>query len=127
MWIILRLLIGISLLLAVELYFLKKTNLSVRIFFPKFYQNKYPLIRRIFLIWLNLYPIVLLIIYIYFAISGEYISSPDNKLIDYLYDSFEGKEEYSFEQFREIAMKFLSDIRKDIGIYQDEISYSGNR
>ena len=84
MWIILRLLIGISLLLAVELYFLKKTNLSVRTFFPKFYQNKYPLIRRIFLIWLNLYPIVLLIIYIYFAISGEYISSPDNKLIDYL-------------------------------------------
>ena len=84
MWIILRLLIGISLLLAVELYFLKKTNLSVKTFFPKFYQNKYPLIRRIFLIWLNLYPIVLLIIYIYFAISGEYISSPDNKLIDYL-------------------------------------------
>ena len=84
MWIILRLLIGISLLLAVELYFLKKTNLSVRTFLPKFYQNKYPLIRRIFLIWLNLYPIVLLIIYIYFAISGEYISSPDNKLIDYL-------------------------------------------
>ena len=84
MWIILRLLIGISLLLAVELYFLKKTNLSVRTFFPKFYQNKYPLIRRIFLIWLNLYPVVLLIIYIYFAISGEYISSPDNKLIDYL-------------------------------------------
>ncbi len=84
MWIILRLLIGITLLLAVELYFIKKTNLSVRTLFQKFYQNKYPLIRRIFLIWLNLYPIVLIIIYIYFAISGEYVSSPDNKLIDYL-------------------------------------------
>ncbi len=84
MWIILRLLIGISLLLAVELYFIKKTNLSVRNLFPKFYQNKYPLIRRIFLIWLNLYPVVLIIIFIYFSISGEYVSSPDNKIIDYL-------------------------------------------
>ena len=84
MWIILRLLIGITLLLAVELYFIKKTNLSVRTFFPIFYQKKYPTIRRIFLIWLNLYPVVLIIIFIYFAISGEYVSSPDNKLIDYL-------------------------------------------
>jgi hypothetical protein len=84
MWIILRLLIGITLLLAVELYFVKKSNLSVRILFPIFYQKKYPVIRRIFLIWLNLYPVVLIIIFIYFAISGEYVSSPDNKIIDYL-------------------------------------------
>ena len=84
MWIILRLLIGIALLFTVELYFLKKTNLSVRTFFPVFYQKKYPLIRRIFLIWFNLYPFVLIVIFIYFAISGEYVSSPDNKIIDYL-------------------------------------------
>ncbi|MGB5893010.1 MAG: hypothetical protein WBG58_02460, partial [Ignavibacteriaceae bacterium] len=67
MWIILRLLIGIALLLTVELYFVKKTNLSVKNIFPKFYQNKYPLIRRIFLIWLNLYPVVLIVIFIYFS------------------------------------------------------------
>ncbi len=84
MWIILRLLIGIALLLAVELYFIKKTNLSVKNLFPKFYQKKYPVIKRIFLIWLNLYPIALIFIFTYFAISGEYVSSPDNKLIDYL-------------------------------------------
>ena len=84
MWIILRLLIGITLLLAVELYFIKKTNLSVRTLLPKFYQKRYPYIRRIFLIWLNLYPVVLIIIFIYFAITGEYVSSPDNRLIDYL-------------------------------------------
>ena len=83
MWIILRLLIGITLLLAVELYFVKKTNLSARTLFPIFYQKKYRAIRRIFLIWLNLYPVVLIVIFIYFAISGEYVSSPDNKLIDY--------------------------------------------
>ena len=84
MWIILRLLIGITLLLAVELYFVKKTNLSARILFPKFYEKRYPVIRRIFLIWLNLYPVVLIGIFVYFAISGEYVSSPDNKIIDYL-------------------------------------------
>ena len=84
MWIILRLLIGITLLLVVELYFVKKTNLSVRTLFPKFYQKKYLVIRRIFFIWLNLYPIVLVGIFTYFAISGEYVSSPDNKTIDYL-------------------------------------------
>jgi len=84
MWIILRLLIGIALLLAVELYFIKKANLSVRNLFPKFYQKKYHLIKRIFLIWLNLYPVALIFIFTYFAISGKYVSSPDNKLIDYL-------------------------------------------
>ncbi len=84
MWIILRLLIGITLLLVVELYFVKKTNLSVRNLFPKFYEKQYPVIRRIFLIWLNLYPIALICIFVYFAISGEYVSSPDNKIIDYL-------------------------------------------
>ncbi len=83
MWIILRLLIGIALLLAVELYFIKKTNLSVRNLFPKFYEKKYQLIKRIFLIWLNLYPVALIVIFIYFAISGKYVSSPDNKIIDY--------------------------------------------
>ena len=84
MWIILRLLIGIALLLAVELYFIKKTNLSVRNLFPKYYQKKYTVIRRIFLIWINLYPIALVGIFTYFAMSGEYVSSPDNKIIDYL-------------------------------------------
>jgi predicted MPP superfamily phosphohydrolase len=84
MWIILRLLIGIALLLVVELYFVKKTNLSTKYLFPDFYKNRYPLIRKIFLIWLNLYPFVLIGIFTYFAISGEYISSPDSKILDYL-------------------------------------------
>lgn len=59
--------------------------------------------------------------------APDYVYHSYNRLIDYLYNSFEGKEEYSFEKFREIAMKFLSDIRKDIGIYEDEIVYAGNR
>ena len=46
--------------------------------------------------------------------APDYVYHSYNKLIDYLYNSFEGTEEYSFVQFREIAMRFLSDIRKDI-------------
>ncbi|MDO9055008.1 MAG: hypothetical protein Q7U69_00510 [Sulfuricurvum sp.] len=50
-----------------------------------------------------------------------------NALIDYLYNSFDGKDVYSFIEFRKYAMKFLSSMRKDIGIYKNEITYNGNR
>ena len=50
-----------------------------------------------------------------------------NGFIDFIYNSFEGKEEYSFSNFRVIALQFLSEIRKDIGIYSDDVSYYGNR
>lgn len=83
MWIILRLLIGISILLLVEFYFVKRLNLALKHFFPKFYEDKFHLIRRIYLIWVNLYPLVLLFIFTYFAITGSYLSSPENKIIDY--------------------------------------------
>ena len=50
-----------------------------------------------------------------------------NELIDYIYDSMEGSIEYSYEEVRQKSMKLLSEIRKDIGIYSDEISYKGSR
>ena len=50
-----------------------------------------------------------------------------NELIDYIYNSLENKEEYTFEQLRNISMKLLTNIRNDIGIYKDEIKYNGNR
>lgn len=84
MWIIIRLLIGIVILLIVEFYFVKRLNLAVKHFFPKFYENKFRLIRRIYLIWVNLYPLILVFIFTYFAITGSYLSAPENKLIDYL-------------------------------------------
>jgi predicted MPP superfamily phosphohydrolase len=83
MWIIIRLLIGIAILLIVEFYFVKRLNLAVKHFFPKFYENKFRLVRRIYLIWVNLYPLALIFIFTYFAITGSYLSSPENKLIDY--------------------------------------------
>lgn len=50
-----------------------------------------------------------------------------NELIDYLYNSLENKDKYSFERFRQYAHKFLTEARKDVGIYSDEVKYLGNR
>jgi len=84
MWIILRLLIAISILVLVEIYFIKRLNLSVKHFFPKFYENKFRIIKRIYLVWLHLYPLALIFIYTYFAISGSYLTAPESKIFDYL-------------------------------------------
>ena len=50
-----------------------------------------------------------------------------NDMIDYVYNSFEGKEVWSFERFRAKALQFLSLVRGDIGLYQDAVSYDGSR
>ena len=84
MWIIVRLLIGITILLIVEFYFIKHVNLAIKLFFPTFYEKKFHLVRKIFLIWMNLYPLALLFIFTYFAITGSYLTAPENKIIDYL-------------------------------------------
>ncbi|MDD2781028.1 hypothetical protein [Sulfuricurvum sp.] len=49
-----------------------------------------------------------------------------NEMIDYIYDSLEN-DDYSFSIFRVKALNFLSEIRKDIGIYNDSLSYKGHR
>ena len=50
-----------------------------------------------------------------------------NNMIDYIYDSVEGKQEWSFDIFRNKALIFLSKIRHDIGLYEDSIEYHGTR
>jgi hypothetical protein len=84
MWVILRLLIGIAILVAAEFYFIRRLNLATKNFFPKFYKGKYHLLRKIFLIWMNLYPLVLLFIFTYFGITGSYLTAPESWLFDYL-------------------------------------------
>ncbi len=59
--------------------------------------------------------------------APDYVFHSFNDLIDYLYNCFENKEEYSFIEFRNRGLKVLSNIRKDIGIYEDELEYQGNR
>jgi len=84
MWIIIRLLIGIVVLLIVEYYFIKHVNLAIKLFFPTFYEKRFHLVRKIFLVWMNLYPLALIFIFTYFAITGSYLTAPENKIIDYL-------------------------------------------
>ena len=84
MWVILRLLIGIAILVIAEYYFLRRLNHATKQFFPKFYEGKYRFVRKIFLIWMNLYPLVLLFIFAYFGITGSYLTAPESRVIDYL-------------------------------------------
>ncbi|HEY0894215.1 MAG TPA: hypothetical protein VGE32_14240, partial [Cellvibrio sp.] len=49
-----------------------------------------------------------------------------NDLIDYIYDSIESQN-YSFPEFRVKALALLSEMRKDIGIYEDDVTYNGSR
>jgi len=50
-----------------------------------------------------------------------------NHMIDYLYDAIEGKQAWSFDNFRARALTFLTEIRRDIGLYDDSLSYNGAR
>lgn len=50
-----------------------------------------------------------------------------NDLVDYIYDSSESVVEWDFTVFRKKAEVFFSYIRKDIGLYTDDISYRGHR
>jgi len=84
MWIIIRLLFGITLLAVVEIYFIKNLELAVKNLFPVFHQKQYKVIKRVFLIWVNFYPIVLIAIFVYFAITSEYVTQPASRLLDYL-------------------------------------------
>ena len=84
MWIIFRLLIGIVILFAAEFYFINRINFATKYFFPKFYEGKYRLIRKIFLVWMNLYPLFLIFLFTYFGITGSYLTSPESWITDYL-------------------------------------------
>lgn len=56
------------------------------------------------------------------AVFNEY-----NKMIDYILNCAEGKDAWSFEEFRVRALNFLSLVRADIGLYDDTLSYNGSR
>ena len=84
MWIILRLLIGISVLILVEFYFIRRISQSLLCFFPDFVNTKFKIIKRIFLICSNLYPVILIVVFVYASITGVFITQPQNIFYDYL-------------------------------------------
>ncbi len=50
-----------------------------------------------------------------------------NSMIDYIYDAVEKKQEWDFNIFRGKALVFLSNVRRDIGLYKDLVEYNGAR
>ena len=50
-----------------------------------------------------------------------------NHIIDYIFDTMDGKATWSFETFRDKALHMLSLMRRDVGLYQDDLTYTGNR
>jgi predicted MPP superfamily phosphohydrolase len=85
MWIIFRLLIGVAILVIVEFYFIKRVNLALKHLFPNINAGTLSVLKKIFLIWINLYPSILILFFIYFAITGSYVTAPESRIIDYLF------------------------------------------
>ena len=67
-----------------EFYFFKKIRHSLSTLFPVKGLKLYKTIKIILLITLNLYPVLLLLAWIYGSISGNRISTPENFFFDYL-------------------------------------------
>lgn len=84
MWIIIRVLIAIVILFLVEFYFARKVKTTVTALFPSVPDKRRKLVIRIFLMWLNLYPVFLIAGSIYAAISGQRIYFPEYAIVDYL-------------------------------------------
>ena len=84
MWIIIRLLIAVVILFLVEFYFARKVKVTISILFPSFPDKRRKLLIRIFLIWLNLYPVFLIGGSIYAAVAGQRIYFPEYAIVDYL-------------------------------------------
>ena len=50
-----------------------------------------------------------------------------NGIVDYMFDCFEGKDQFQFPVFRQKALRMLSQMRQDVGLYADEVTYRGTR
>ena len=82
---LLRILIGVVLLFLVEYYFIKRCKWLVRYTFPKFDLKKFKIWQIVFLVFINLYPAVLIITTLYRLFTENRISSPETFLFDYLF------------------------------------------
>ena len=48
-----------------------------------------------------------------------------NSVVDYLFDSLEGKRQFHFDAFRVLGFQFLTAVRQDVGIADGELVYRG--
>ena len=83
MWIILRVVIAVVLLVLIQLYFSKKAKFFVKSLFPEFQDKNLKLVLYLFLLLLNIYPVLLIINSVYAAITNQSVSFPKNDFMDY--------------------------------------------
>lgn len=50
-----------------------------------------------------------------------------NSVVDYIFNTIDGIEVWSFHEFRSKALSMLSLMRHDVGLYDDDVTYSGKR
>lgn len=50
-----------------------------------------------------------------------------NAILEYVFDAIDGKEQWSFPEFRQRSLSMLSLMRRDVGLYKDDVSYGGHR
>jgi uncharacterized protein len=81
---IIRILIAAALIFLVEYYFTKKISKAIKNLFPRFPDKNRKLILKIFLTWINLYPLFLIFDWGYAAIFDSYVWVPQNFFFDYV-------------------------------------------
>jgi predicted MPP superfamily phosphohydrolase len=83
MWIIVRVLIGIAILFLLEFYFTKKLTGIFRTLLPQLSDKKKKTFLYLFLVLLNLYPVILIFNGVYAAITKQSVAFPENFFADY--------------------------------------------
>lgn len=83
MWIIVRVLIGIAILFLLEFYFTKKLTGIIRTLLPHLSAKEKKTFLYLFLVLLNLYPVILIFNGIYAAITKQSVAFPENFFADY--------------------------------------------
>ena len=83
MWIIIRIIIFLLLLAGFEFYFIKKINISLNTVLKKPLEKKLKLLNRLLLLFFNLYPLYVIVLFSYSAIAGNNrLVFPEGVLID---------------------------------------------
>ena len=83
MWIVLRVIIAIIFLALLEFYFIKRSKISVKQLFPSIKDGYLKSGVWVFLIFINLYPAILISGLIYSVITKQSPSFPDSSWLDY--------------------------------------------
>jgi uncharacterized protein len=84
MGLVIRIILFIVLLVLIEFYFVKETLKTIRFIYPSFSKHKLNLYRNILLVFFNLYPLLVVVLWSYQAIANPVnFYFPEGKFIDY--------------------------------------------